>query len=186
MRVPPINGYVWSKIGFEIGAETKNFGAETKDGGWGCVKRFFTALRAELCFERHFILTISRSEIVKMKCLSEEYSAAAGGKRLITQPQDFLHNLNIKFCRRWRHFLIILGNRVASAARLPRIKTKNRGQVFAFFRPPSACRFVAQPCPGKKEGGTYFLDRDHCPFSTLDWVNGLFRALVAGWRTAAV
>jgi hypothetical protein len=36
----------------------------------GCVKRFFTALRAELCFERHVILTISRSEIVKMTCLS--------------------------------------------------------------------------------------------------------------------
>jgi hypothetical protein len=50
-------------------------------------KKFFTALRAELCFERHFILTISLREIVKMKCLSEEYSAAAGGKRLITEPQ---------------------------------------------------------------------------------------------------
>jgi hypothetical protein len=48
----------------------------------GCVKRFFTALRAELCFERHVIFTISRSEIVKMTCLSEEYSAAAGGRIL--------------------------------------------------------------------------------------------------------
>jgi hypothetical protein len=54
----------------------------------GCVKRFFTALRAELCFERHVIFTISRSAIVKMSCLSEEYSAAAGGKRLFTQPRS--------------------------------------------------------------------------------------------------
>jgi hypothetical protein len=54
---------------------------------WGCVKRIFTALRAELCFERHVILTISRSEIVRMTCLSEEYSAAVGGKNLFTQPQ---------------------------------------------------------------------------------------------------
>jgi len=37
----------------------------------GCVKRFFTALRAELCFERHVILTISLREIVKMTCLSK-------------------------------------------------------------------------------------------------------------------
>ena len=34
-------------------------------------KRLFTVLRAELCFERHVILTISRSEIVKMTCLSK-------------------------------------------------------------------------------------------------------------------
>jgi hypothetical protein len=52
----------------------------------GCFKRFFTALRAELYFERHVIFTISRSEIVKMTCLLEEYSAAVGGKRLFTQP----------------------------------------------------------------------------------------------------
>jgi hypothetical protein len=50
----------------------------------GCVKRFFTALRAEFYFERHVIFTISRSEIVKMTCLSKEYFAAAGGKRLFT------------------------------------------------------------------------------------------------------
>ncbi|MFZ4428374.1 MAG: hypothetical protein ACOYOO_14545, partial [Saprospiraceae bacterium] len=52
----------------------------------GCVKRFFTALRAELYFERHVIFTISLREIVKMTCRSEENSAAAGGKRLFTQP----------------------------------------------------------------------------------------------------
>jgi hypothetical protein len=55
-------------------------GASRQFTFWGCVKRFFMALRAELCFERHIIFTISRSEIVKMMCLSEEYSAAAGGK----------------------------------------------------------------------------------------------------------
>ena len=59
----------------------------------GCVKRFFTALRAELCFERHVIFTISLREIVKMTCLSEEYSAAVGGKNLFTQP-------------RWRHLFL--------------------------------------------------------------------------------
>ncbi|MEY4133956.1 MAG: hypothetical protein RL386_306, partial [Bacteroidota bacterium] len=63
----------------------------------GCVKRFFTALRAKLCFERHVIFTISLREIVKMTCLSEEYSAAAGGKNLFTQPR-----FNIKFRRRRR------------------------------------------------------------------------------------
>jgi hypothetical protein len=50
------------------------------------VKRFFTALRAELYFERRVIFTISLREIVKMTRLSEEYSAAEGGKRLFTQP----------------------------------------------------------------------------------------------------
>ncbi|MFZ4427226.1 MAG: hypothetical protein ACOYOO_08715, partial [Saprospiraceae bacterium] len=58
----------------------------------GCVKRFFTALRAKLCFDRHVIFTISLREIVKMTCLSEEYSAAAGGKNLFTQPQDFVRH----------------------------------------------------------------------------------------------
>ena len=42
-------------------------------------------LRAELCFARHVIFTISRSEVVKMTCLLEEYSAAVGGKRLFAQ-----------------------------------------------------------------------------------------------------
>jgi hypothetical protein len=40
------------------------------------------ALRAELCFERHVIFTVSLCETVKMTCRSEEYSAAEGGKRL--------------------------------------------------------------------------------------------------------
>jgi hypothetical protein len=54
---------------------------------WGCVKSFFTALRAELYFDRRVIFTISLREIVKMTRLSEEYSAAVGGKNLFTQPQ---------------------------------------------------------------------------------------------------
>ena len=48
--------------------------------GRGCVKRFFTALRAELYFERHIIFEISLREISKMMCLSKEYSAACGGR----------------------------------------------------------------------------------------------------------
>ena len=44
------------------------------------------ALRAKLYSERHIIFTISLREIVKMMCLSKEYSAAVGGKNLFTQP----------------------------------------------------------------------------------------------------
>ncbi len=86
----------------------------------GCVKSLFTALRVELCFvrhivfmisrseimkntsvlnlnlarsaklyfDRHIIFEISRSEISKMMCLSKQYFAAAGGKRLFTQSQS--------------------------------------------------------------------------------------------------
>ena len=39
--------------------------------GWRLCKKVFTALRAELCFERHVVLTISLREIVKMTCLSK-------------------------------------------------------------------------------------------------------------------
>ncbi len=39
--------------------------------GWRLCKKVFTALRAELCLERHVISTISRSEIVEMTCLSK-------------------------------------------------------------------------------------------------------------------
>jgi hypothetical protein len=46
-----------------------------------CKKVFYGA--SQLCFEGHVIFTISRSEIVKMTCPSEEYSAAAGGIFLI-------------------------------------------------------------------------------------------------------
>ena len=51
----------------------------------GCVKSILTALRAELYFVRHIIFTISQSEIVKMMCLTKEYSAAAGGKNFISR-----------------------------------------------------------------------------------------------------
>ena len=37
----------------------------------GCVKSVFTALRAELSFERHVIFMISLREIMKMTCLSK-------------------------------------------------------------------------------------------------------------------
>ena len=50
------------------------------------------ALRAKLCFDRHVIFTISLREIMKMTCLSEEYSAAAGGKMLFTQPQNMIRH----------------------------------------------------------------------------------------------
>jgi hypothetical protein len=53
----------------------------------GCVKRFFTALRAELCFERHVIFTISRREIVKMTCLTKYNLARSAEKILFTQPR---------------------------------------------------------------------------------------------------
>ena len=43
------------------------------------------ALCAKFSFERQVIFTISRSEIVKMTCLSKENFAAAGGKSLFTQ-----------------------------------------------------------------------------------------------------
>ena len=55
------------------------------------------ALRAKLYFERHIIFMISRSEIIKMMCLSKEYSAAAGGEMLFTQPQTFLTTLKYYF-----------------------------------------------------------------------------------------
>jgi hypothetical protein len=51
------------------------------------LRRNFIALRAELYFDRRVIFTISLREIVKMTRLSEEYSAAVGGKNLFTQPQ---------------------------------------------------------------------------------------------------
>jgi hypothetical protein len=51
----------------------KDFLHNLKDFIWGCVRRFLTALRAELCFERHVVFTISLREIVKTTCLSEEY-----------------------------------------------------------------------------------------------------------------
>ena len=46
------------------------------------------ALRAKLCFVRHIIFMISLREIMKMMCLTKEYSAAEGGKILFTQPQN--------------------------------------------------------------------------------------------------
>jgi hypothetical protein len=68
------------------------------------VKSLFSALRAELCFERdcvkrflppaaaihyferHIIFEISRREISKMMCLLKDYWARSAVKRLFTQP----------------------------------------------------------------------------------------------------
>jgi hypothetical protein len=55
--------------------------------GWGCVKRFFTALRAKLKFETDVFFMILRSKIMKNTSVSKENSAAAGGKNLFTQPR---------------------------------------------------------------------------------------------------
>jgi hypothetical protein len=64
----------------------------------GCVKSLFMALRAKLCFDRHVIFTISICEIVKMTCLSEEYSAAEVGKNLFAQPHYLLRDTSfLKF-----------------------------------------------------------------------------------------
>jgi hypothetical protein len=69
---------------------------------WGCVKRFLPPTAAEYSSERHVILTISRSEIARMTCLSEHNLARSAVKILFTQPQknilppqaakDFLHS----------------------------------------------------------------------------------------------
>ena len=48
------------------------------------------ALRAKLYFERHIVFEISRSEISKTMCLSKQYSAAAGGKRLLQNSLKYL------------------------------------------------------------------------------------------------
>ena len=50
------------------------------------MKSLLLALRAKLYFEIHLTFAISLREIVKMRRMSEEHSAAAGGKRLFTQP----------------------------------------------------------------------------------------------------
>ena len=53
----------------------------------GCVKSLLPPSATEYYFERHVILTISRSEIVKMTCLSKHNSARSAVKELFTQPQ---------------------------------------------------------------------------------------------------
>jgi hypothetical protein len=45
------------------------------------------ALRAKFKFETDVFFMILRSKIMKNTSVSEEYSAAAGGKNLFTQPQ---------------------------------------------------------------------------------------------------
>ena len=60
----------------------------------GCVKRFFTALRAKLYFDGDIFFLILRSKIRKKMSPSKENFAAAGGKRLFTQPRTY--NINAK------------------------------------------------------------------------------------------
>ncbi|MFZ4428132.1 MAG: hypothetical protein ACOYOO_13315, partial [Saprospiraceae bacterium] len=56
----------------------------------GCAKRFSPPAAAEYSSERHVIFTISRSEIVKMTCLSKHHSARSAAKRPFAQPHILL------------------------------------------------------------------------------------------------
>jgi hypothetical protein len=56
---------------------------------WGCVKRFFMALRAKLYLDGDIFFLILRSKIRKKMSPSKEYFAAAGGENPFTQPQIF-------------------------------------------------------------------------------------------------
>ena len=53
----------------------------------GCVKSLLPPPAAKHSFVRHVIFTISRSEIVKMTCLTKYNLARSAVKRLFTQPQ---------------------------------------------------------------------------------------------------
>jgi len=53
----------------------------------GCVKSIFSALRAKLNLDGDIFFLISLCEIRKKMSPSKENFAAAGGKRLFTQPQ---------------------------------------------------------------------------------------------------
>ena len=54
--------------------------------GGGCVKSLLPPSAAEYSFVRHIIFTISRSEIVKMMCLTKYNLARSAVKTLFTQP----------------------------------------------------------------------------------------------------
>ena len=53
---------------------------------WGCVKMFFTALRAKLNLDGDIFFLILLRKIRKKMSPSKEYFAAEGGKNLFTQP----------------------------------------------------------------------------------------------------
>ena len=57
---------------------------------WGCVKSLFMALRAKFKFETDVFFMILLRKIMKNTSVSKEYSAAAGGKNLFTQPHKRL------------------------------------------------------------------------------------------------
>jgi hypothetical protein len=52
----------------------------------GCVKRFFLAPRAKLNLDEDIFFLILLNKIRKKMSSSKEYSAAAGGENLSTQP----------------------------------------------------------------------------------------------------
>ena len=70
----------------------------TAKGSKGCVKRILPPSAAKYYFDRHVVLTISQSEIVKTTCLSKHNLARSAPKGLFTQPQtisidnDLLYN----------------------------------------------------------------------------------------------
>ena len=57
------------------------------DSGWGCVKSLFMALLAKLYLDGDIFLLILRSKINKKMSPSKESFAAAGGRRLFSQPR---------------------------------------------------------------------------------------------------
>ena len=65
---------------------------------WGYVKSLLPPAAAKDYFVRHIIFMISRSEIMKMMCLTKHNSARSAVKNLFTQPRtplvknDFRHN----------------------------------------------------------------------------------------------
>jgi hypothetical protein len=65
------------------------YGASRQIMFWGCVKSLFSALRAKFKFETDAFFMILRSKIMKNTSVSKEYSAAAGGKNLFSQPPTF-------------------------------------------------------------------------------------------------
>jgi hypothetical protein len=75
----------------------------------GCVKRFFTALRAELYFERRVIFTISRSEIMKNTSVSNLNLARSAMKILFTQPHNRIGPGGASLMH--RHYCYVQGSR---------------------------------------------------------------------------
>ncbi|MEY4135689.1 MAG: hypothetical protein RL386_2039 [Bacteroidota bacterium] len=79
---------------------------------------------------------ISRSEIAKMTCRSEEYSAAAGGKRVLTQPQVILSFIQKMLVMRFLlcfffAFLVISGSQAQKpSGDKPKPAQNKQGAIF--------------------------------------------------------